>query len=231
MNDGWKDQSGALIGTRDGDPKTVTKAIERAMRDLGYRATNVDAGLTTQHFQGERGAWIVLRVDRGTARGLAARLAANVTETVFVLAARATYRENVQPPCLFDASEATVTPDGRFDLARPSALEGITFGERDLETDHPWRLVEVTLDAGIGLWMGPHRELQRIGWVVPPALGNARLDALARQIRAGARVERVVITGRRALRVKAIDGTVSTAFLSDDEVATLAEACPGALPD
>lgn len=225
----WKDQHGAFVGTPHGDPEVVAPAIALALKDLGYRRPDPGeaTSLSVQHLACERGAWAVAWIDRATARGLAVRLAARSAETVWLLAARATYRENVRPACLFEASEASVGPDGRFGAVPSPVLEGVSFSERELETDHPWRLVELALDVAIDRWAPRHESLPRTEWLTPPALADARLEGIARQIRAGARVEHVMVTNRRALRVKRIDGTVATAFLSDDELRALADALPG----
>lgn len=232
QGDSWMDQRGALIGAREGAPAAVEAAFETALRESGYRPLAKSAAkgpgeLSLQRFAGNQGAWIVTSIEAGTARHLATRLAAHAGVTSWLLVARATFREGAKPACLFDASEATIDPRGKAGGASPSALEDLEWSKEDLDTDKPWRLVEITLDFGLEAWVDGRKERGEMRWAPPSRLENPRLDALARQIRAGGTAERTVVAGRTALRVRSAEGAVSTAFLSDEEIASVLAACPG----
>lgn len=232
-NDDWMDQRAALIGARTGNGEAIDQAFSAALIALGYAAVSGDDTsardiVHLQRYAEADGAWVMAEdVDPATAREIACKVALATGETTWVLAARAVHREHRQPACTFEATEATVDPKGAIGGATPSAVEEIEWSKEDLDTDKPWRLVELALSVAMGTWGvrgSPQRETTH--WKPPAKLGSPRLEALARMLRAGATSERVVVAGREALRVRAADGTVSTSFLSGDELTSLAAACP-----
>lgn len=231
--DDWMDQRGALIGVRSGNGDAIDQAFAAAFAALGYTAVSKDDAadrevVHLQRYAEEDGAWVLAEeVDPATAREIACKVAISTGASAWMMAARATYRLHRRPACTFEATEATVDPRGAIGGANPSAVEEIEWSKEDLQTDKPWRLVELALSTAMGTWgVRGTTPRETTHWKPPAKLDSPRLEALARLLRAGATSERVVVAGREALRVRSADGTVSTSFLSGDELACLAAACP-----
>jgi hypothetical protein len=231
----WRLQEGALIGTRDGDPAVIHAAFAFALQELGFVAISEEAApyclsVGAQPFVQEEGGWIVVRLPPATAREIGRRVAARVDRAVWVATARALHSDTTTPSVSFDAHEVAIEPSGKLSRPLPSGIDDIEWDDEARNTDKPWRLVEMALDEAIGAWSvrGGHSHPVAY-WRFPPRLESARLEALALKLRAGATAERVLVSGRPALRVRDVEGAVSTAFLSDDELRALAAACPGVL--
>jgi hypothetical protein len=212
----------------------VLDAMAAALTRLGFEpwgeneeAEAVDSDdessrrLSCQPYWATSGAWLIMRMSRGLARGFAVELAARSGQPATLLHAHVRFREGADPACLYDGYEITVDARGRFGLLRPSVLESVSFSKEDLNTDKPWRIAERVLDIGLDRLVpqGPARAAWV--WRGPEPLTDPRLERLAQALRGGAAYERVEIAGRRALRVREIDGAVSTSFLTESEVSAV----------
>lgn len=219
----WEDQHGALIGARDTDAPSLTAALEATLGELGFTpAEPSDAPpgrpLSIQHFTAPDGAWIIAPFERGLALALAVKLARRQARPIDVVAARASYHEGRRPPCTFDSYEVRVAPSGTLSAHEPTTS---LFETEYLDTDKPWRLVEMCIDEALASLAPGRTELPRSGWCRPPALPTPRLEALAWQIRGALTVEPASVGDRRALRIRGFDGATTISVVSDAELATL----------
>ncbi len=198
---------------------TLVTAFETITSDLGYERLEGGGDIEVRIWTAAEHACVGVGLPKSLALGLARKLAVRLGKPVRVFTASLVEPAGGGFDCLVD--DLTLQKDGTSSVGRWGTDMTHEFGANwdDVCDGKSYFAVSALVQYAVdSVLPGATRETH--GLRAPASLGNARLDAIASQIRFAERAELTVMAGRPCARITNA-GATATSFLDPAEVEAL----------
>lgn len=203
--------------------------VQTAIAEIGYAPSDEKAEMELTFFASPQGMCLRIEASKALALALARKVALRIKKTVRVCTASA-----LQPDksCECAVDDLLVRADGSSKQGSWGTEMDAEFGDSwsSVCDDKPYFAVRCVLDLAVPLAAPDAIEKGTVHFAAPRALGNARLDDIAQQVRLAARAQLSVVGGRQCVRITS-DGTTVTSFVDATEAAALRNALGDLLPE